>query len=57
MTSGTCSRRLPRLRYALRHPADVLDRSGVSLWLAALVLTFTASVLGGLVLLYFTRLS
>lgn len=49
-------RRLPRLRYAVRHPVDVLERSGVSFWLAGTVLLFTAAVIGGLVLVYFARL-
>ncbi|WP_328965635.1 hypothetical protein [Streptomyces virginiae] len=50
-------RRLPRLRYAVRHPVDVLERSGVSVWLASVILTFVAVVIGWLTLTYFLYLS
>ncbi|WP_405444653.1 hypothetical protein [Streptomyces erythrochromogenes] len=54
---GPPDRRLPRLRYAVRHPVDVLERSGVSLWLAAVILAFVAAVIGWLALTYFLYLS
>lgn len=57
MSPRTPPQRLPRLRYALRHPADVLDRSGVPLWLALTVATFVMAVAGCLVSIYITALS
>lgn len=57
VAARTPARRLPRLRYAVRNPVHVLERSGVSLRLVSVVLAFVAAVIGWLASAFFTRLS
>ncbi|GAA2694093.1 hypothetical protein [Streptomyces lunalinharesii] len=42
----------PRLRWALRHPAQAVDRQGIPPWLAAVVILVTGPVFGWLVTVY-----
>lgn len=49
-------RRMPRLRWAVRHPLDVLERSGFGPVQAAGILLFLAVVVGWLTYLYFRHL-
>lgn len=44
--------RLPRLRWAIRHPLKALDRQGVPPWLAFVTLFGTASVTAWLLSAY-----
>ncbi len=54
---GPGRRRLHRLRWAVRHPTDVLERSGFGLVQSACILLFVAPVVGWLTYTYFTYLS
>ncbi|MFE3558709.1 hypothetical protein ACFXKW_28195 [Streptomyces sp. NPDC059193] len=57
MTTDRNRSRLPRLRWAVRHPLDVLERSGFSPLTVAGILLFVASVVTWLTYTYFTHLS
>ncbi|WP_331731522.1 hypothetical protein [Streptomyces sp. NBC_00073] len=57
MTTDRKRSRFPRLRWAVRHPLDVLERSGFSPPTVAGILLFAASVVTWLTYTYFTHLS
>ncbi|MFE0190711.1 hypothetical protein [Streptomyces sp. NPDC058989] len=46
--------RFPRLRWALRHPFQALDRQGIAPWQAVGTVLVTGAVTGWLVNVYFS---
>lgn len=57
VTARRKSSRFPRLRWAIRHPMDVLERGGFGPVKTAVLLLFTSGVLAWLTYTYFVYLS
>ncbi|GAA3386421.1 hypothetical protein [Streptomyces racemochromogenes] len=55
--SARARRRMPRLRWAIRHPLDVLERSGFGPVQTLAIVLFSAAVSGSVSYVYFVYLS
>lgn len=55
--SSRARRRMPRLRWVIRHPLDVLERSGFGPIQTTLILLFSTVIAGSVTYVFFVRLS